>query len=133
MTRYLFRTISIAIALVCCTGVVTSSRAKDTMEHDKVDNVPQLDMRPTCRATASVDLDLADKATFQSCMDAEQTGRQALEKEWSTFRADDRRFCTTSTQVGGPPSNVNLLWCLRDADAARKLDQNPPLGTLSQR
>jgi hypothetical protein len=133
MTTYKFRIAATAIALVCFTGLVTSSEAKFTVERDKVATVPQLDVQPSCRATASVDLDLADKPTFQSCIDAEQAGRQSLEKEWSTYAANDRRFCTTSTQAGGPPSYVNLLWCLRDADAARKLEGKPTtLGALSQ-
>jgi hypothetical protein len=111
-----------AIALVCFTGLVSSSQAQAQAASGKV---PELDMRPGCQAVASQELDLADKPTVQSCLDEEQVARHQLEGIWSTFSASDRRDCTAGVQTDGPPSYINLLWCLQDAKTAHEFEQNP--------
>ena len=117
MTRCKFRAIATAIAVICVAGLVTSSRAQNVMAGDKV---PELDMHPTCQGAANLNLDLKDEPTVQSCIDEEEAARHTLEGVWSTSSGKRRRDCTTATQTGGPPSYVDLLWCLQDAQA-RKL------------
>jgi len=127
MTSCNLRAIATAIAVVCFTGLVTPSLARD--ESVGSSKVPELDMQPGCGATASEDLDLANnKPTVQSCLSEEQAARHTLDGAWSTFSANDRRACTTATQAGGPPSYINLLWCLKDARLARQLEQKPNRG-----
>ena len=123
MTNCNVRAIATAIALVCFTGLATSSYARDVAGGSKV---PELDMRPGCQGAADQDLDLADKPTLQSCLAEEQAARHSLDGTWLTFPANDRRDCTTATQTGGPPSYINLLWCLKDAQFARGLEADTP-------
>jgi hypothetical protein len=86
------------------------------------DNVPALDMRPTCNAAATIDP--TQKTIFQSCMDTEESARGALAGQWLSFPAADRRACSAETQSGGPLSYVELLVCLEDAKAVRDLKGN---------
>ncbi len=86
------------------------------------DKVPALDMRPTCNAAATSDP--TQKTTFQACINTEQSARGALEGQWLSFPAADRRACSAETQSGGPPSYVELLVCLEDAKAVRELEGN---------
>jgi hypothetical protein len=87
------------------------------------DKVPSLDMRPTCKAAAATDQ--TQTTIFQSCMNTEQAARGALDGQWLSFRAADRRACSAATLSGGPPSYVELLVCLEDAKAVRELPSSP--------
>ena len=81
--------------------------------------VPKLDMNPTCRSPAR--LDLGGTADVNVCLASEQRVRDQLVKEWSTFPAQDRRECIELVTHGGPPSYIELYTCLEMAREVRRL------------
>ena len=119
-----FWAIATAVTMISLTGLVTSSRAQGVVASDKV---PDLDMRPVCQGAANVESHLAvGEPTFQRCMREEDTARRKLQGVWKTFPASDRNECRGAIQIGGPPSYVDLFWCLQDAKGARALQQGRP-------
>jgi hypothetical protein len=87
------------------------------------DDVPNYDLGPACRAeTLTI-------AGDRSCVRDEQTARVTLMKEWSQFAPSDRARCQQIEESGGAPSYVELLTCLQEAAAAKKL----PPGLLNVR
>jgi len=89
------------------------------------DEVPNLDVAQLCRGIVSQAADpLAEgepTVTFERCMNAEQVDRKELEKEWSTFSADDKRHCVAEVSMGGESSYTELITCLEMALAVRSL------------
>lgn len=61
------------------------------------DEIPNLDVAQLCRGIASQAKDPMaggePTVTFERCMNGEQANRKELEKEWSTFSADDKKHC----------------------------------------
>ena len=78
-------------------------------------DVPNYDLETTCRAETPT------TAGDRSCMRDEQTARVTLMKEWSQFAPSDRARCQQIEESGGAPSYVELLTCLQEAAAAKKL------------
>jgi hypothetical protein len=115
------RTAATTIGLISLSSLAASAHAEDATGGKP----PELDMHPTCQGAAGEDLTLKDKPTLQSCLDEEAAARQKLQGVWTTFPENDRRHCMRSTQTGGPPSYVNLLWCLQDAKTAREIAEKP--------
>jgi hypothetical protein len=69
-------------------------------------------------------------ATIKRCMGDEQQAKDQLETQWLGFANSGRVTCT-SEAVGNkadaeadPPSYVELLTCIQDAQLARKLPKN---------
>jgi hypothetical protein len=79
------------------------------------DRVPQLNVRPSCRAAG-----LADSSE-DSCLRDEKQARTKLEPDGSGFAASERERCTTLSHRGGSPSYVELLTCLEVAKQAKEL------------
>jgi hypothetical protein len=79
------------------------------------DDVPNYDLAPSCRA------ETLTTAGDRSCMRDEQTARVTLLKEWPQFAPSDRARCQQIEESGGAPSYVELLTCLQEAAAAKKL------------
>lgn len=88
------------------------------------DGVPQLDMKPGCRAAA--DSAASIKRDFDSCLKSEEGARDKLKAAWKEFPAEDRTRCTGMTKTGGPPSYVELLTCVEMARDARQIRQTAP-------
>jgi hypothetical protein len=85
------------------------------------DQPPTFDVKPSCEADISDDVE-----TAKSCQEDEQAAREQLAKMWNGFSAPDRAMCTDLTE-GYNPSYVELLSCLqimRDADG---VDRNSPV------
>jgi hypothetical protein len=61
------------------------------------------------------------QTSFDQCMQGEQTDRETMIKEWSTFSADDRRHCVAEATMGGSSSYTDLLTCLEMARDVRQL------------
>jgi hypothetical protein len=80
------------------------------------DNVPKLDVRPSCRAAA-----LVPPGNLNSCLKDEQVAQTILSGSWARFAGGDRATCTQEASIGGLPSYVALLTCLQMARDARKL------------
>jgi hypothetical protein len=89
------------------------------------DEIPNLNVAQLCRGIVSQAADpLAEgepTVTFERCMSAEQADRKELEKEWSTFSADDKRHCVAEVSMGGESSYTELITCLEMALAVKSL------------
>lgn len=84
------------------------------------DQVPKLDVTPSCRASA--DGILGVKQDIQSCMQSENAARDELTHEWSTFSPADRQSCTRLTTIGGTGGTyTELITCLEMKREAAKL------------
>ena len=83
------------------------------------DGVPRFDVTPGCRAGTQSGINA--RANMESCIESENAARDKLVKEWSQFVAADRVRCVDETNMGGPPSYVEVLTCLEMARDARAL------------
>ena len=90
-------------------------------------NVPVLDVGPSCRAAASGSLGL--KQDLDGCLKTEQNARTQIAKEWSGFTAGDRSTCV-GPSTSAPRTYTELLTCLELMRDARKLpkDLEAPVG-----
>jgi hypothetical protein len=87
------------------------------------DQYPTLNTAPLCHGiTNQSDLQEGFRSvSFDQCMQAEQTDRETMIKEWSTFSADEKRHCIAEATVGGESSYTDLLTCLEMARDVRQL------------
>jgi hypothetical protein len=90
---------------------------------------PRFDPAPGCRA--GVNTGVKPRSDIDSCLRSEQDARDAIARQWAEFAAADRTRCVQKTQLGGPPSYIEVLTCLELARDARKLpkDDNTGLST----
>ena len=87
------------------------------------DDVPTLDVRPVCRGIAGqsgLEAGL-QRTSFEQCVQSEQTVREQLKKEWSTFATADKSHCVTLAKTGGESSYTELITCLEMARDVRAL------------
>jgi hypothetical protein len=106
--------IAVAIALGALGVSVSAARS---------DQYPTLNTAPLCHGiTNQSDLQEGFRSvSFDQCMQAEQTDRETMIKEWSTFLADERRHCVAEATMGGESSYTDLLTCLEMARDVRLL------------
>jgi hypothetical protein len=79
--------------------------------------LPAIDVQKTCRAAEAAMV----QSNFQSCTDSENSARDQLQKDWSTYPAADRALCVDPGVY--MPSYVEWLTCLemrRDLRTMRK-------------
>src|SRR5262245_45522570 len=86
--------------------------------------VPTFDVAVSCRAAATAGLG-ADES-YRSCMNDEQSAREELSRDWTSFATNDRERCATEA-AGTLPSYVELLVCLQMSRDARQM-QTPLKG-----
>jgi hypothetical protein len=92
-------------------------------------DIPRLDIQKTCRNEARQDP--ADYS-ITGCVGDEDKSRVDLEKQWPTFSAASRQFCTEESGSGWDPSYVELLTCLQMHDAAAAPQaRTPRIGRMS--
>jgi hypothetical protein len=88
--------------------------------------IPDLNVDPVCRGIAQQAANPTEKGdpdlTFAQCGKSEQTMRQKLVGEWSTFLPAEKTNCIGS-ETGGMASYTDLVSCLEMAKAARQLNQ----------
>ena len=96
------------------------------------DGVPHLNVEQVCKGIAQQGgVTFRDPAIDQekkNCLDSEQSIRDQLVKQWSSFSADDRTHCVNESMMGGDSSYTELLTCLemaRDVRAMRKEQSKP--------
>jgi hypothetical protein len=87
------------------------------------DDIPTLDVRPVCRGIASQSALEAglQQTSFEQCVQSEQTVRDEIKKEWSTFSASDKTHCVALAKTGGESSYTELITCMEMARDVRKL------------
>ena len=92
----------------------------------------RFDAAPGCRA--GVNIGIKPRADVDSCVRSEHEARDQLTRQWEEFAAADRTRCVGKTQMGGPPSYIEVLTCLELARDARKLPKDDNTGlSLGQR
>ena len=74
------------------------------------DQVPQLDVKPSCRAAANAGVTL-DRSEA-SCERSEMEARDKLQQDWSQYTAEQQGHCVRLSSAGGSPSYIELLTCL---------------------
>ena len=78
-----------------------------------VSNVPRYDLGRACPAADSND----------SCRKDELTARDTLNQQWTQFTAKGRSDCVQTAEIGGRPSYVQLLICLKATQIAPSLSE----------
>jgi hypothetical protein len=73
--------------------------------------MPRFDLQATCRAAPA--LTPQDRNPYEGCMRDEVAAEGQLRAIWSGASASTRRECVQETQIGGPPSYVDVLTCLQ--------------------
>jgi hypothetical protein len=80
-----------------------------------VRNVPRYDVARTCPASLGEGSD--------RCRNDEETVRQKLTEQWTTFTEKARSDCTQTNEIGGRPSYVQLSICLSATKIAPTLPE----------
>ena len=90
------------------------------------DNMPKYDIQRGCKVdnTNTSNLNVGLDETTKNCIKDEQTARDQLQAQWPQFAPAARATCSRNeTDVSGvPPSYVELLTCLQDQLAAKRLN-----------
>lgn len=92
------------------------------------EGVPQFDIQRGCRvdSTGSSDLRVGLDEGFNRCVKDEEAARDQLKSQWLQFSVSDRSMCTQSARDASgatQPSYVDLLTCLQDQTAVKKLKE----------
>ncbi|HEY1747789.1 MAG TPA: hypothetical protein VGG11_13635 [Xanthobacteraceae bacterium] len=92
----------------------------------RADDVPELNVDPVCRGIAQQAATPGEKGgpdlAFSQCVKSEQSVRQQLVGEWSTFEPAEKTNCVASEQ-SALPSYTGLISCLEMAREVRKLNK----------
>jgi len=87
--------------------------------------VPTIDIQKTCRAAASVMVNLMGGSTSQNdveiCLETENKARQQILKDWSTYQASDREGCIQANVY--LPSYTEWLTCFEMNKSVREARQ----------
>jgi hypothetical protein len=87
------------------------------------DSVPQLNVEQVCEGIAQQGgVTFRDPAIAQekkNCLQSEQTTRDELVKQWSSFSSPDKTSCVNESRMGGESSYTELLTCLEMARDVR--------------
>ena len=98
-----------------------------TIDYARADDVPTLDIAPTCHGIAAQAATPAEQGgpdlAYSQCVQSEQATRSQLAGEWSTFDATDKANCMAEAKMAGLPSYTDLLTCLEMARDAKSNDQ----------
>jgi hypothetical protein len=98
------------------------------------DNVPRVDVTPSCRSSVSGIPGI--NQDFDACMKDENTARDELVKQWSTFAPADRTRCVDLSRSGTSATYTEMLTCMemmRDAKQAPSDNVGMPSSTTGQR
>ena len=115
MLRAFKNPVATVLAVVCLSGLSARS-----------DDIPTLDVNPVCRGIAMQgELEAGlQQTSFQQCVQSEQSVREEVKKEWSTFSTADKTHCVALAKTGGESSYTELITCMEMARDVRKLHEN---------
>ena len=124
--------VATVLAALCLSGLSARS-----------DDIPTLDVNPVCHGIAMQgELEQGlQQTSFKQCVDSEQSVREEIKKNWSTFTTADKSDCVALAKTGGEPSYTELLTCMEMARDVRKLhsdanslpEQNIPSAPVGHR
>jgi hypothetical protein len=128
----MLRALATVLAALCLSGLSARS-----------DDIPTLDVNPVCHGIAMQgELEAGlQQTSFQQCAQSEQSVRDEVKKEWSTFSTADKSHCVALAKTGGESSYTELLTCMEMARDVRKLhsdanslsEQNTPSAPVGHR
>src|SRR5215467_6345598 len=80
----MLRALATVLAAICLSGLSARS-----------DDIPTLDVNPVCHGIAMQgELEVGlQQTSFKQCVQSEQSVREDLKKEWSTFSTSDKSHC----------------------------------------
>jgi hypothetical protein len=92
------------------------------------EGVPEFNIQRGCQvdSTGKSDLRVGLDESFKRCVRDEEAARDQLKAQWQQIPAPDRVMCSQSAQAASDatqPSYVDLLTCLQEQIAAKKLRQ----------
>jgi hypothetical protein len=99
------------------------------------DNVPTLDVGPSCRGAAAAGYINPSRDRVKTCLDSEQHTRDDLAKNWTMFPATDRADCIASI-IGFEPTYTELATCLemkRDSSSGSATTGGPGTPEIPRR
>jgi hypothetical protein len=108
------------LAALCLSGLSARS-----------DDIPTLDVNPVCRGIASQgELEVGlQQTSFQQCLQSEQSVRDEIKKEWSTFSPADKTHCVALSKTGGESSYTESSpvwkWRAMSESCTAKLTSRP--------
>lgn len=76
------------------------------------DRLPTFDVKSICEADVKAS-GAAQGRAVESCIEDENSARTTIESQWPQFSPPVRSRCVAETQVGGNPSYVDVLECMR--------------------
>jgi hypothetical protein len=92
----------------------------------RADDVPQLNVDPVCHGIAKQSAGPGESGSpdlsYSQCVQSEQTMRQKLVGEWSTFIPSEKNSCVGEETSVPLPSYTDLATCLEMARDARQLN-----------
>jgi len=124
--------VATVLAALCLSGLSARS-----------DDVLTLNVNPVCHGIAMQgELEAGlQQTSFQQCVQSEQSVRDEIKKQWSTFSTADKSHCVALSKTGGESSYTELLTCMEMARDVRKLhsdanslsEQNIPSAPVGHR
>ncbi len=91
-------------------------------------DVPSVDIRKTCQASAGAMTELMAGSTIQLnldvCMNSEEAARKQIVKNWATFSSAGKAQCVQPSIY--LPSYVEWLTCLEMEESVRKPNSMSP-------
>jgi hypothetical protein len=123
------RRLIIAIASVSALGISfcpTDASARRTRAAVS-NSVPSWDVTASCRGASSFAISVTASERLTSCLASEQRTREQLNKDWSTYRAEDRVGCVKSLTFS--PTYTELVTCLEMRRDVKKLRDAKPADT----
>jgi hypothetical protein len=107
--------VATVLAALCLSGLSARS-----------DDVPTLNVNPVCHGIAMQgELEAGlQQTSFQQCVQSEQSVREEVKKQWSTFSTADKSHCVALAKTGGESSYTELLTCMEMARDVRKLHED---------
>jgi hypothetical protein len=115
-----------AVAVVSSTWSAFAAPAPQTFDSTDAElllvaatgnDVPMLNVLPSCRAAAATQIAPSDR--MQTCIMSEQRAREKLVKEWPNFSGTDRNTCVIA-MMSFEPTYTELITCLEIAFEVRK-------------
>ncbi len=96
------------------------------------DGVPQLNVEQVCDGIAKQGgvtfRDPAIEQEKKNCLQSEQSIRDELVKQWSSFSPVDRTSCVNEARMGGESSYTELITCLEMARDVRVMHEQQQQG-----